>query len=226
MEEYSLNELLLMRKGRGFKIEEIRKNFTAYKNEKDADRKTFFRYLEHWELKDIFDEYYREKNKKLSISWLVFIEQIFSINDTGFRPVLGIVISDKTGNIVSSGEIKQSNQDIKNTIRKRLEEIDLNNKELQETYNYLFLTLSTLFSKDSKEIKEKYNAKIKNNKIALELENLITYEPVVSKITRISKTIIESKRIPQDSKFLLLENFFSDCGKMLDTWEAVIGENF
>ena len=219
MSEYSLNELLLMRNGRGFSIEQIRQNKTSFKNEKDADRTTFFRYLKKWGLKDIFIEYYNEKKKKLSEPFLTFIELIFSINSTGHRPKIGIIATDKDSQKSVSAIIEKSEQDIKNSIRKGLEKLDLHNPEIQETYNLIYLTLDTIFENDSQAIKEKYRRKLLNTKISLELENIRTYEPTINYIQKIPKSIIDNQSIPQEAKFVLLEEFYKDCGKLLDKWE-------
>lgn len=222
---YSLNELLLMRHGRGHSIDEIRDNMTAYKSEKDADRKVFFRYLTKWELKDIFDDYYKEKDKNLSKSWLSFIEMIFSINDSGFRPRFNLIIKEKqSGKILVNDIVENSKKDIRNTIRKGIESLDLNDREISDTYQYLFMTLSNLFGKETVEIQQKYLNRLRNNRISLESENYMTYKPTTKMISEIPKNIIDSKSIPQDSKFSLLEEFYSECGKLLDKWESIIGK--
>lgn len=219
MSEYSLNELLLMRRGRGFSIDEIRRNKTSFKNEKDADRTTFFRYLEKWGLKEIFIEYYNEKNKKLSESCCAFFELIFSINSTGYRPKIGIISTDKKSKKSVSAIIEESEHDIKNSIRKGLGHLDLHSTEIQETYNLVYLALCNIFDNDSQAIKDKYTRKLRNTRIALELENIQTYEPTINIIKKIPKSIIDNQTIPQDSKYALLEEFYRDCGKLLDKWE-------
>ena len=152
------------------------------------------------------------------IQW-ISLKDIFSINSTGARPAIGIVITDKKGKQITRKDIEESG-DIKNIIRKGTEKLD-NDKETLDTYNSLFLILNQMFEEDF-EIGEKYIERLKNSKISLTLEKYMTYEPVLKEICKIPDAIINSKCIPENLKYKTAEDFYSDCGKLLDKWEEIL----
>ncbi len=82
MEFYTLKELLITGAHRKVDINIYRNRSYDYKNEVQTDYETFYRYMERLGVKELIEEYIKDKDDHLDDNFRPLISYIFSLNKT------------------------------------------------------------------------------------------------------------------------------------------------